>query len=57
MNQMPSVLMMKYRFALQRGAGSLRAVKSVNYLPGFGWRPIVYTLLIPVPNPQQPWRL
>jgi len=53
---MRSVLMMTYRFAPQGGAGSLRAVKFVKYLPGFGWRPTVHTVLIPVPNPQQPWR-
>jgi glycosyltransferase involved in cell wall biosynthesis len=44
---MRSVLMLSYRFAPQGGAGSLRAVKFVKYLPSFGWRPIVHTVSNP----------
>ena len=44
---MQPVLMLSYRFAPQGGAGSLRTVKFVKYLPGFGWRPIVHTVSNP----------
>lgn len=44
---MRKVLMISYRFAPQGGAGAIRSVKFVKYLPSLGWQPVVHTVANP----------